>query len=226
MKKVPALLFAWALIAAACQKSHAPVPSDDHGCIEQIIVDRNSPGLSPADMQTVDNLMDLNHIDHSRVRYYDYRTDTFRAQPSSPGVFEQIVDVNQYINGRRIFNSNIHYLFSDGMLRFLDSTRITGQSFIGSFSDTKPTLTLPQLRSLFTGDLLKADRPTLHRFADSCYTAEFGYYDVAPDNAKDVQLVKAWVVSLRSYSYPGMTLSACYQDSDGKLLFFEGAPIN
>jgi hypothetical protein len=226
MKKVPVLLFTWTMIAAACQKSHAPIPSDDQGCIEQLIVDRNSPGLSSTDTKTVDSLMDVNHIDHSRVRYYDYRTDTFRAQPSSPGVFEQIVDVNQYVNGRRIFNSNIHYLFYDGMLHFLDSTRITGRSLIGGFPDAKPTLTLPQLRSLFTGDLLKADRPTLHHFTDSCYTAEFGYYDVAPDNAKDLQLVKAWVVSVRSFNYHSMPLAACYRDSDGKLLGFQGAPIN
>lgn len=221
MKKTFTLLCACALMAAACNKSHVldSLPTDDHGCIEKAITDRNSPGLAPADMKSADSLMKVNHVDHSRIRYYRYQADTFRTF-SNVLTLNQVIRADQYVNGLRIFNAERHFVFTNGILTYTAGTLITTGNPLG-----KPTLTSVQLRSLFTRDILKPDSLNLHPFTDSCYRAEYGYFNMGGDYAAP-KLVKAWLVSLRSYDRMGNILAGYYQDSDGKLLGFSGGPIN
>lgn len=226
MNKKFILLCACALMAAACNKSHIPdsVPSDDHGCIERGFTDKNSPGLSPANMRSADSLMDVNQIDHSRIRYSRYETDTFHPFAPYPPVFTQRITADQYVNGRRIFNAPRYFLFYDGKLHYSYGTVITsgGGNPVGG-----PYLSLTQLRSLFTRDLLKSDA-TSRYLTDSCYRAEYGYFNIAGSNDKEPQLVRAWFVSLLSDNdpWPLVAPSACYQDSDGKTLLAPQGPIN
>jgi hypothetical protein len=217
MNKTFILLGACALMATACNKSHVPasVPSDDHGCIERGYTDKNSPGLSPADIKLVDLLMTVNHLDYSRLRYYDYKV---HASPN--GRFTQVILADQYVNGRRIFNAGRSFVFANGVLEFE-----TGKIITSGDPVKRESLTLTQLRSLFTRDILQIYGVNLQHLVDSCYRAEYGYYNVAGEYAKP-QLVGAWLVTLRSYDRHGNILAGYYHDTDGRLLGFSGKPVN
>jgi hypothetical protein len=221
MKNISLLLSACVLITASCSKSHT---SPDNGCIERLVLKQSDPLLAPSQMHSADSLFDANHIDHSNFRYLLY------SSGSVNGHLEQNVPVDQYLNGLRLFNSHITYQFFDGVL---DPSIYTWQPrpSLGTTLDTVPHLTLPRLRALFTRDLNAHKGYVSPGVTDSCYQAEFGYYNTAVNPAPE-SLVKAWLVTVKklgsglTFGFPPSEPYAIYSDSDEKLIAFSGYVIS
>ena len=199
------------LITFACSKSNTDLP-EDNGCIERVTVPVTAHSIDNSDIAKVNNLFTNNGIDNSKFRYFQYVHDTFHTlYPPYTSYDEQMIRVDQYTNGLRIFSSDLLYLFWDGSLHYRGGNITNGTSL-----NTSPKLTLGQIRKLFLDDIEKFDH-TGARFNDSCFRAEFGYYNLntGTNNSQEV-LVKVWHVTPKIHSYP----EAYYMDSDGKLIYY------
>jgi len=215
-----ALLFlaAATITTASCSKSSHPEPPDN-GCIERIFIQLSTPSLTPAQTRTIDSLLGLNHINHDNYRYLSLRQDSINGRS------EQIILVDQYANGLRLFTSQIGYVFYDGILHYTGG----GPTTQGTTPDTIPSLSLTRLRTLFSNDIKKREfkGSVTYGLRDSCYKAEFGYYDLAANNAPE-NLIKAWRVSIKYtgngplFGYPDDYPYAYYKDSNGELIGFSG----
>lgn len=218
------LLFICIAMASACSRSSHndnEFAFPDNRCIERFVIKQSdpAPGLSAQDRKTADSLMDVNHIDHSDFNYVWFYADSVN------GHFQQYVAVDQYANGLRLFSSRMSFGFSDGT-----SNYTVGHLTKGTTLDTIPTLTLSRLRALFTRDIDLYHGAVRSNVTDSCYKAEFGYYNTAPEAGPE-SLIKAWRVSIKYtgrgplFGYPNDIPFAYYRDSDGKLLGFMGDVI-
>ena len=213
-----ALVAACALVTASCSKSKST--PHDSGCIERIVIALSDPGLTSSQIQTADSLFNVNHIDHSNYRYYWFEADTFRSQASPNTLHLQtMVMLDQYANGLRIFNDQLTYTSIDGAFTYISGTPTPGTSL-----DTVPSQALPRLRAQFTADLPKTGISPIYE--DSCYTAEFGYYNIAPYNTPE-NLIKAWRVTIHSSAaYPyNYATAAIYKDSNGQFISWQGLNI-
>jgi hypothetical protein len=217
MKNLFFPLIAWTLIIASCSRSNTP-PPPDNGCIEESFIKLSTPGLPAAQMQAADSLFDASHIDHSNYRYYMYEPLILTPQDSPSTHHDQkVVDLDQYANGLRILNGQTIYTFWDGKLHTM-----YGHPAYSTNLDTIPSLSLTQLRAFFTRDLRTHSTSVNPGLTDSCYKAEFGYFDVSR-NASSVNLVKAWLVTIKSAPYPfGYYPRAVYKDDNGQLIYFQG----
>lgn len=108
-----------------------------------------------------------------------------------------------------------HTFFLDQQLSFTG-----GEITKGTSLDTLHQLTLPQLRGLFLASLQQFDKAA-GKFKDSCFKAEFGYYDlnIGVSYASEV-LVKAWRITPLNSVYPSEYPIAYYQDN-GKLILYD-----
>lgn len=228
MKKIHLILSVCVVTIASCSKSshHEDVP--DNGCIERKDIRISDPLLTAAQTRTADSLLDLNHIAHSNYRYLGLRQDSFN------GTFEQFITVDQYVHGLRLFTSSINYLLWNGIIHYSSGTPTQGTTL-----DTIPSLGLAKLRTLFSNDLKKNElgagvgigNYVSYGYRDSCYKAEFGYINIAPEDAPE-NLIKAWRVSILtvdrgpSFVNPYDVPYAIYKDSNGQLIAFEGNIIS
>jgi len=223
MRNVLLLLAAITITAVSCSKSsHNEPPDNDNGCIERAFVPLSDPILTPSQIRTADSLLDAIHVNHSNYRYLGLREDSINSR------FEQFITADQYANGLRLLTSEINYLFYNGILNYTSTTPTRGTTL-----DTVPSLSLARLRTLFSSDLKKqeAQGGVGRGLRDSCYRAEFGYYNIAADNAPE-DLIKAWRVSIKHTgigafsSYPNDLPYAYYKDSNGQLIGFGRAFIS
>ncbi|HVU58766.1 MAG TPA: hypothetical protein VHD83_27085 [Puia sp.] len=224
MKKAPLILSACVVMLTSCSKSGHNESTPDNGCIERVFVRQSQPILAPAQIRTADSLLDVNHIAHTNYRYLGLRQDSFNSH------LEQYITVDQYANGRRLFTSQVNYLFWDGIIHYTSGAPIKGTTL-----DTIPSLDLARLRTLFSNDLKKREAGAAgglngnnvsYGYRDSCYKAEFGYIDIAANGAPE-NLVKAWRVSIKNSNapdplYPIDPPYAFYKDSNGQLIGFVG----
>lgn len=228
MKKIHLILSACVVITASCSKSSHHEDSSDNGCIERTTFGISDPLLTAARIKTADSLLDVNHIAHSNYRYLDLRQDSLN------GTFEQFITVDQYTNGLRLFNSQINYLFRNGIINYTSASPTHGTTL-----DTIPSLGLAKLRTLFSNDLKKHElgagagigNYVSYGYRDSCYKAEFGYINIATDGVSE-DLIKAWRVSILTadrgpaFNYPYDVPYAIYKDSNGQLIAFGGNIIS
>jgi len=102
-------------------------------------------------------------------------------------------------------------LFKNGIFNSYSGNIISGTTL-----DRTSTLKLGQLRKLFIDDIELFDHKG-NQFKDSCFKAEFGYYNLTSgtsDTGKN--LVKAWHLTPKFNSYP----EAYYQDIAGQRLYY------
>jgi len=182
---------------------------------------RFPPPGTPSQIKTADSLLDAAHVSHNNYRYLGIREDSIN------GRFEQFITVDQYTNGLRLLASEINYLFYNGILNYVSATPTPGTNL-----DTVPSLSLARLRTLFSSDLKKQEAigSVGHGLRDSCYKAEFGYYNIAADGAPE-NLIKAWRVSIKhtggtTFWYPDDFPFAYYKDSNGELIGFAGVFVH
>ena len=220
MRNILLFLTAATISVTSCSKS-SHNGSLDNGCIERVYIKLSDPVLTPAQIRTADSLLDAIHVNHSNYRYLSLRED------SIIGHFYRFLFADQYANGLRLLNSQIYYVFHDGVFQFpsVPSTH-------GTTLDTTPSLGLAHLRTLFSNDLKKREMggSISPGNRDSCYKAEFGYYNIAASNAPE-NLIKAWRVSIKytgrgpDYGYPQDYPYAYYKDSNGQLIAFAGVVV-
>lgn len=217
------------LTATSCSRSSSPAP--DNGCIQRIVIKQSDAGLSPEHTRTADSLFDVNHIDHRNYRYYAFQSDTFQTLYSPFKKYdEKVIRLDQYVNGLRIFNGEINYIFWDGALHY-----IAGKPIQSANLDTISSLSLRRLRTMFTSELLRPGANVTPEFTDSCYKAEFGYFNLSNDLEPE-KLVKAWRVTINyssaswyapyGYGYPYDGYPAAYYKDNGQLIGFAGNIIN
>ena len=115
------------------------------GCIERLIVHKNEHAISDANVKTVDALFKNNNIDNSSFRYYDYVHDSLQTYYAPYALLdEKVVRVNQYVNGLRLLPGDISYVFLENKL-----SGVGGEPSAGTSLDTRPHLSLDELRTLF-----------------------------------------------------------------------------
>jgi hypothetical protein len=219
MRNLLLFLAAVMVTAASCSRS----TPDDHGCIERTVIKLSDPGTNPAQTKTADSLFDVNHIDHHHYRYLVLQADTFKTQyPPYTQYDQKMVGVSQYVNGLRILNSDVYYIFWNGATHYISGKPIQNASL-----DTVPYLSLRRLRTLFTNELNKPSASVTPGLSDSCYKAEFGYYDLA-DNQTAPNLVKAWRVTVMfsNLAYPYDGYPVAYFKDNGQLISFSGNIIS
>jgi hypothetical protein len=195
------------------------------------VIKLSDPGLDAAQIKTADSLLDINLIDHSNLRYYKFSADSFATWQSLPYV-DKTVWMDQYVNGLRIFNDEMEFRFPRGQLY----KSIWHSPTKGTQLDTIPSLSLSQLRMKFTAQLLQYPYSTLPNATDSCYKAEFGYYNLSKVGEPE-KLVKAWRVTIYSatatmywpfgFGYPYDDPPIAYYEDNGGLIWFQPAlPID
>lgn len=190
---------------------------EDNGCIERIIVPVTAHVINPSDVSTVNSLFSSNGIDNSKFRYYRYLHDTLQTlYPPYTKYDQKTVRVDQYVNGVRLFTGDLVYNFLNNNLNYRGGDLTNGTSL-----DTVPKLTLAQIRKMFLDNIEQFDHAS-SKFKDSCFKAEFGYYNLNAgiSYAQEV-LVKAWRVTLKNSVFPSEYPVAFYQDSNGKLIYYD-----
>jgi hypothetical protein len=208
----------FSIILLSCKKNESIEPEsllEDNGCIERIIIPVNAHSIREVDIASSNILFLKKNIDNSRFRYYQYSDDSLQTQfPPYAKVNYKKIRVEEYTNGLRILTGDLIFSFKNEVFNSLSGTQSKGTNL-----DTKPKLTLGQLRRLFLESAEKFNRrPIIYK--DSCFKAEFGYYNIGSDN-KSENLTRAWKVttknSISPYEYP----VAYYQDNDGKLIYYD-----
>ena len=99
-----ALLLAPLLLACA-KSDNSPTLPTDNGCSENNSVPLNLPGLSPTEQVRANALFDGNRIDHQNFRFWQYQRDSLSIYPAPTRVLSEVVRVEGYANGLKIFTS-------------------------------------------------------------------------------------------------------------------------
>jgi hypothetical protein len=214
MKKTVLRLLFLTLTFYACTKQQL---AEDSGCIERLIIPENEHSINMADIASANALFLNNNIDNSKYRYNSYIHDSTQTYFSPYAKFDnKVVMVDEYTNGLKIFTGQLVFTFKNEVFNFKG-----GYPTNGTTLNATPMLTIGQLRKLFLNHIEQFDHKGI-QYKDSCFTAEFGYYNLnagtsyAPEN-----LIKAWSLTLKNRNYPSNYPVAFYQDTDGKLIYYD-----
>lgn len=179
---------------------------EDKGCTNRIIIPVTShQSLTDSDYNFINSLFISNEIRTDNYRYTSLRFNSLN------GYKYTIVCITQYINGLPVFIQNLNYVFVNRTIQ-----HSTGHVINGTSLDSKSALTLRQLRKLFIDDI-ESFNGKGNQYKDSCFNAEFGYYNLNADTGNEsIKLIKAWHVTPKFSSYP----EAYYQDNSGKRIYY------
>lgn len=200
------------LIATACNKSNSS-SDEDYGCIERITVPLTAHEVEDTEVRLIDSLFIKNYIDNTHLRYVDVGYGIFPDSDSTTLDFN-VVTADQYINGLRVFSdrSRFHFLGKRSTWRTCQYTVVTSIPPI-------PELGLSQIRNLYLNAVEQFD-DAVEGYEDSCFTAEFGYYDLNRDSSSRGNLIPAWCVTVKNGSYP-LEFPVVYYRDNGELIKFE-----
>ena len=202
----------------ACNKPDILRPKEgDNGCIERIIVPVTGHSVSNTDVVVINTLFTNNGIDWSKYRYYQYINDSTQTYfPPYAKFDDKVVKVDQYTNGLKIFTGQLVFEFRNNIFSYMG-----GYPTAGTNLNTTPELKPAQLRKLFIGHIEQFDY-TGNQYNDSCFRCEFGYFNINAGSSYSTEnLVKAWSVTLKNRTWPSEYPIAYYQDSDGKLIYYD-----
>jgi hypothetical protein len=201
MKSLGLILFSFVLLAS-CKKEAGS------GCISQTTA---LPTVAAIYKDSIETLFKNNNISPDNKEFLTYNSWTTN-DPGTPHTFFQLVTANQLSNGLPIFFSYLDYTFENGAPYIL-SGKVYGKANL----DTHSLLSLSMLRQLAIEAINKQGiNPT---FKDSCFVAQFGYYDLNRASTADTttSYVKAWEVHPAHSLYP-----QCYiRDDNGATLTFD-----
>lgn len=199
------------LLVFSCAKQEEGPGKD---CSELLTVPVNAHGLSSAEVATINSLFVRNRLDTRNLRYVRYVRESVQTLfPPYASFDSQVVTVEEYTNGLRIFTAQSIFAFKNGSFNFQN-----GQLSSGTSLNTSPTLNARQVRDLFQATVTEFDAGRLKEVQRQCVSAEFGYYNLNAgiSNAPE-KLVKAWRVSPKNQEYP----FAYYQDEVGQLIYYD-----
>lgn len=207
---LPAAL-ASSFLLFSCAKQEA---GPDKGCSELLAVPVSAHGLNSAEVATINGLFVPNRLDSRNLRYVRYVRESVQTYfPPYASFDSQVVTVEQYTKGLRIFTSQTIFSFKNGLFNFQN-----GQLSSGTSLSTSPMLSAGQVRDLFQATITEFDADRLKEVQRQCVSAEFGYYNLnAGISYAPEKLVKAWRVSLKNQEYP----FAYYQDEASQLIYYD-----
>ena len=214
MKNIGFFIFL-SLAIFSCKKENQL--KENNGCTERKIVSPNSHIIDQADICLVNNLFIKNGINKNNFRYFQYTEDSIQTYFQPYNKFDsKIVRVDQFTNGLRIFNDDLVFSFKNNMFDYRGGSLTNGTKL-----NTIPNLNPLQLRRLFIDDVKKFNQ-FLNPNSDTCLYAEFGYFNLnAGTGNTQESLIKAWRMTLKNSVYPSEYPEAYYQDTDGKLIYFD-----
>jgi hypothetical protein len=199
------------LLLFSCTKQQV---DPDKGCSEQLAVPVSAHGLSSAEVAVINDLFVRNRLASRNLRYVRYVREAVQTYfPPYASFDSQVVRVEEYTNGLRIFTGELIFAFKNGSFNVQ-----TGQRSRGTSLDTSPTRSPGQVRDLFEATLTQVDASRLNEVQRQCVRVEFGYFNLnaGTSNASE-KLVKAWRVSPKNQEYP----HAYYQDEAGQLIYYD-----
>lgn len=181
----------------------------DSGCIERTYYPINEYGITDSTRMNVVNLFLKNGIDTNVYKCYNFYTTTYKSTiPLYLNIIDSTIDAYQYYNGYRIFDQVVQFHFGNEMN---DSIyKQLSKPIKYKVLNTDSTLQLGQLRYLFMIDLNRFQALGNH-FADSCMSAEKGYFKY-----DSITLRTSWLVSPLNSSLP----NSIYYDSTGQFVSY------
>ena len=153
------------------------------------------------------NNMSPDNLVFTRLMFHDTISNS-----QGTTVYQHLFAV-QYFNGLPVLFTEAGYHFRDEVY-WTEIGTVYQQN--QAPSDTRPVLTLPQMRALFMNQVNKDGYMTTLK--DSCLVAEHGYYDLNVGISYSTpKLVKAWAVTPAHSSYPQAVFR---DDKDGTLIYY------
>ncbi|WP_206599824.1 hypothetical protein [Hymenobacter glacialis] len=195
---------------SGCAKVDGPTPDGDKSCLEKQEVPVSAHSISANEKATVDQLFTANGIDKRNFRYIRYSRGELKTYYPPYATFdEQVVRVEEYANGIRVFTGQLIFLFRNGAF----SSR-TGSASEAFSLDATPNATPESIGVVFRAALKEYGDPG----PQPCVVVEFGYYNLnaGTGNAPE-RLVKAWKASRKGSEYP----FAYVEDREGKLIYYD-----
>ncbi|OGX85148.1 hypothetical protein BEN47_02100 [Hymenobacter lapidarius] len=204
------VLFALLTSLSGCTKADGPTPDGDRSCLEKQEVPVSAHSINAREKATADQLFAANGIDKRNFRYTGYLREELKTYYPPYATFdEQVVRVEEYTNGLRIFTGQLNFLFRNGAFNFR-----AGSASGGTSLDATPSGTPESIGVVFRAALNEYGGPG----SQPCVVVEFGYYNLnaGTSNASE-RLVKAWKASLKGSEYP----FAYFEDKEGKLIYYD-----
>lgn len=212
MKKI--YLIVLVVLAFASCKKNDQLPGDN-GCISQIKLQNFN--VKSSDSASAVQLLKQHNISYSdlQLEYYSsYNVPT----GDNAGTYQSVIGI-QLINGVPVLSGELWYQFKDNVLQ---ST--TGVKYSSVNLSTSSSMGLPQLRAAYLAAVNRSNSTLATAFKDSCFVAEFGYYDLNVNVSNTPNFVKAWLVAPKNFSFP----QAIFQDGSGKTILYNAGvvPLN
>ncbi|GAB2456973.1 hypothetical protein GCM10011375_05290 [Hymenobacter qilianensis] len=212
--KIQYYLFAALLSLCACTKNDLDeVVLDGKGCIKRVT---NAPGpgdheIRKSEQATAVRLFQQNALSLSDLRFTQFIEEDL--------VVEGITNHHVHVKAAR-FANGLPFLLNRAIYNFRNGKYVhrSDNDFIAA-ADTKPALTLAQVRALFFQEFVDYNKQSTsykaEDFKDKCLTAELGYYTLR-GNETPIRTILAWHVKPKGEEYP----EAVINDSDGTTIYF------
>lgn len=212
--KVHYCLFVALLSLGACAKNDLDeVVLDGKGCIKRVT---NAPGpgdheIPKSEQATAVRLFQQNALSLSDLRFTQFIEE------------DLVVDgrTNHYVHVKAArFANGLPFLLGRAIYNFRNGKYVhrSDNDFVAA-ADSKPTLSLAQVRSLFFQGFVNYNKQSTsykaEDFKDKCLTAELGYYTFRSGEAA-TRTVLAWHVKPKGEDYP----EAYINDSESTTIYF------
>jgi hypothetical protein len=202
MKTLGLILFI-SIVLASCKKEGAA-----GGGISQVT---SLPTVSASDNDAIQTLLQSNNFSGKNQVFFLYQSSM--TESGNTEVPYQVAEATQTRNGLPIFYSTLNYVFQSGSLLGL-----SGKVYGATSLNAQSSQTLPILKELFITEAVNKQGINAS-YKDSCYVAQFGYYNINLNNAADTtaSLIKAWEIHPRNSAFP-----QCYvRDDNGSTIYFD-----
>jgi len=195
------------LALASCKKEKA-LAKIDYGCISQSqLLSR----ISPADSVTVYGLFQASHLSTDSLVFNDYDPH-WQMDDDLVYNYYQVVNAVQIKNGLPVFYGDVSIQFTDGF-----ANSVQGKYDFVVDLPHKPSFNYQKLRAIYLDEGINQNHIDA-AFRDSCFTAQFGYYNLSRDTPWVApKLVTAWKVRPKGSKYP----VGYFKDSDGSPIYFQ-----
>lgn len=163
--------------------------------------------LSEEELNVAKSLFEANHLDYSQLQFYGLQSD-------ENGYHH--VRCYQYVNGLKVFSSEVIYHFKPtGILYFTSGELINHIN-----QDTLSTMPSDSVIEIFLHKVEKDpwNSGRAQELKQGCYDLEFGYYNLnGATGFEHLNYTKAWKVNFKGNSYPYIYID----DQRSKVIYYD-----